>query len=198
MSFLFYFIKLVMLIDLYCCFDIIRRWTNIKKDTLLNEQIRFKEVRVVGSEGEALGIMSSREALEIADGKELDLVVIAENGKPPVVKIMDYGKFQYEKTKKIKEAKKKQKVVNLKEIRMSPVTEEHDIVIKANRARKFLIAEDKVKVTVRFRGRQNDYKYKGREILDNFLSKVEDVCIVEKRPTVEGRNMIMIIAPKRA
>lgn len=198
MSFLFYFIKFVILIDLYYCFDIIRRWTNIKKDTLLNEQIRFKEVRVVGSEGEALGIMSSREALEIADGKELDLVLIAENGKPPVVKIMDYGKFQYEKTKKIKEAKKKQKVVNLKEIRMSPVTEEHDIVIKANRARKFLTAEDKVKVTVRFRGRQNDYKYKGKEILDNFLSKVEDICIVEKRPTVEGRNMIMIIAPKRA
>lgn len=142
--------------------------------------------------------MSSREALEIAEAKDLDLVVIAQNGKPPVVKIMDYGKFLYEKTKKIKEAKKNQKIVNLKEIRMSPVTEEHDIIIKANRARKFLTAEDKVKVTVRFRGRQNDYKYKGKEILDNFLSKVEDICVVEKRPTVEGRNMIMIIAPKKA
>ncbi|GAA0181901.1 translation initiation factor IF-3 [Clostridium sediminicola] len=142
--------------------------------------------------------MSSREALRIAEDKDLDLVLIAENGKPPVVKIMDYGKYLYEKTKKIKEAKKNQKVVNLKEIRMSPVTEEHDIMIKANRARKFLTAEDKVKVTVRFRGRQNDYKYKGKEILENFLSKVEDLCVVEKRPTVEGRNMIMIIAPKRA
>ncbi|WP_428867955.1 translation initiation factor IF-3 [Clostridium sediminicola] len=170
----------------------------MKKETLLNEEIRFKEVRVVGSEGEQLGIMSSREALRIAEDKDLDLVLIAENGKPPVVKIMDYGKYLYEKTKKIKEAKKNQKVVNLKEIRMSPVTEEHDIMIKANRARKFLTAEDKVKVTVRFRGRQNDYKYKGKEILENFLSKVEDLCVVEKRPTVEGRNMIMIIAPKRA
>jgi translation initiation factor IF-3 len=160
--------------------------------------IRFKEVRVVGQDGEPLGIMSSKEALQIAEEQELDLVVIAETGNPPVCRIMDHGKFLYDQTKKVKEAKKKQKVVNLKEIRLSPAIEEHDILIKANRARKFLSDEDKVKVTVRFRGRENNFTYKGVEILDNFLSKVEDLCIVEKKPALEGRNMIMIIAPKRA
>lgn len=124
--------------------------------------------------------------------------MISPNAKPPVCKIMDYGKHLYEQTKKIKEAKKNQKVVNIKEIRFSPTIEEHDIGIKANNARKFLLAENKVKVTVRFRGREADYSYKGRKILDAFVSKIEDVCVIEKPAKLEGRNMILILAPKKA
>ncbi|KYH35500.1 translation initiation factor IF-3 [Clostridium tepidiprofundi DSM 19306] len=169
-----------------------------KKDTLLNEDIRFSEVRVISDSGEQLGIMSSREALRIADEREEDLVLIAPEAKPPVCKIMDYGKFLYAQTKKSKEARKKQKVINVKEIRLSATIEEHDINIKANRARKFLLDENKVKVTVRFRGREADYSYIGKKILENFCSKLEDVCIVERHPKQEGRNMIMILAPKKA
>jgi len=169
-----------------------------KKDTLLNEDIRFSEVRVISDSGEQLGIMSSKEALRIAYEREEDLVLIAPEAKPPVCKIMDYGKFLYAQTKKSKEARKKQKVINVKEIRLSATIEEHDINIKANRARKFLLDENKVKVTVRFRGREADYSYIGKKILENFCSKLEDVCIVERHPKQEGRNMIMILAPKKA
>lgn len=169
-----------------------------KKDTLINGEIREREIRVIGSEGEQLGIISSREALAIAEEKDLDLVMIAPTAKPPVCKIMDHGKFTYEQAKKSKEAKKNQKVVSVKEIRLSPTIEEHDINIKANRARKFLEAENKVKVTVRFRGREAVYSYIGREILQKFLSKVEDVSVLEKPAKQEGRNMIMILGPKKA
>lgn len=134
----------------------------------------------------------------MAEQNEMDLVMISPNAKPPVCRIMDYGKFVYEQTKKIKEAKKKQKVTNIKEVRLSPNIEEHDIEIKANNARKFLIAEDKVKVTVRFRGREADHSYKGHKILEAFVSKIQDVCVVERQAKLEGRNMIMILAPKRA
>lgn len=168
------------------------------KDVFLNEDIRFPEVRVIGDDGEQLGLMSSREALSIAEDRDRDLVCISPTAKPPVCKIMDYGKFLYSKTKKIKEAKKNQKVVNVKEIRLSPTIEEHDIMIKANRAKKFLLDGDKVKVTVRFRGRQSDYSYIGNKILDNFFQKVEEVGNLERRPKLEGRNMIMILAPKKA
>jgi len=125
----------------------------INKDYTMNEGIREKEIRVVSNDGEQLGLMSSKEALRIAEEKELDLVMISPNAKPPVCKIMDFGKFIYEQQKKDKDAKKKQKVINIKEVRLSPNIEEHDIAIKAGNARKFLLAEDKVKVTVRFRGR---------------------------------------------
>ncbi|WP_418921784.1 translation initiation factor IF-3 [Clostridium aestuarii] len=164
----------------------------------MNEQIREREIRVMADDGEQLGLMSSRDALKIAEEKELDLVLISPTAKPPVCRIMDYGKFLYEQTKKVKEAKKKQKVINVKETRMSATIEEHDIEIKANRTRKFLLAENKVKVTVRFRGREADYSYKGKQILKTFLSKVEDVCVVEKQPKLEGRNMTMILGPKKA
>ncbi|KZL93658.1 translation initiation factor IF-3 [Clostridium magnum] len=170
----------------------------ISKDFFVNEEIRAKELRVVGEDGSQLGIMSSRDALNISEEKELDLVMISPNANPPVCKIMDYGKFIYEQSKKDKEAKKKQKVINIKEVRLSPTIEEHDISIKANNARKFLIAEDKVKVTVRFRGREADYSYVGKKILDAFYRKVEDVCIIEKEAKLEGRNMIMILSPKKA
>ncbi|MCT8977298.1 translation initiation factor IF-3 [Clostridium sp. CX1] len=170
----------------------------ISKDLLLNEEIREKEIRVIGDDGSQLGILASRDALRMAEEKELDLVMISPNANPPVCKIMDYGKFIYEQAKKDKEAKKKQKVISVKEIRLSPTIEEHDISIKANNARKFLIAGDKVKVTVRFRGREADYSHIGKKILADFYTKVEDVCILEKEAKLEGRNMIMILSSKKA
>ncbi|SHH78012.1 translation initiation factor IF-3 [Clostridium collagenovorans DSM 3089] len=169
-----------------------------KKELLLNEEIRENEIRVIGDDGEQLGLMSSREALTIAEQKDLDLVMISPGANPPVCRIMDYGKHIYEQSKKTKEAKKNQKVVSIKEVRLSPTIEEHDINIKASNARKFLLAEDKVKVTVRFRGREADYSHVGKRILDSFYSKVEDVSSVEKPAKQEGRNMIMILAPKKA
>jgi translation initiation factor IF-3 len=170
----------------------------ISKDFLLNEEIRDKEVRVIGSDNEQFGILPTKEALKMAEEKELDLVLIAPTAKPPVCKIMDYGKFLYEQSKKDKEAKKKQKVVDIKEVRLSPTIEEHDITIKANNARRFLLDGDKVKVTVRFRGREADYSHIGFEILKSFSGRLEEVCIIEKPAKLEGKNMIMILAPKRA
>ncbi|AWZ49141.1 translation initiation factor IF-3 [Clostridiaceae bacterium 14S0207] len=168
-----------------------------KKEVLLNEEIKEKEVRVVADGGEQLGIMSSQEALKIAEEREVDLVLMSPGANPPVCKIMDYGKFIYEQAKKNKEAKKKQKVINIKEVRLSPTIEEHDISIKANNARKFLLDGNKVKVTVRFRGREADYSHIGQKILDKFYEKVEEVCVIEKHAKLEGRNMILIIAPKK-
>lgn len=170
----------------------------ISKNYLLNDEIREKEIRVIGDDGSMLGILSSRDALKIAEEKELDLVMISPAANPPVCRIMDYGKFIYEQSKKDKEAKKKQKVVTLKEVRLSPSIEEHDITIKATNARKFLMDEDKVKVTVRFRGREADYSYIGHKILNSFVDKLQDVCVIEKPAKLEGKNMIVILAPKRA
>ncbi len=163
----------------------------------MNEDIRDKEIRVIDSNGEALGVIPTKEALEIAHKKELDLVVMSPNAKPMVCKIMDFGKFVYEQQKKEKEAKKKQKVVTVKEIRLSATIEEHDIEIKANNARKFLLEEDKVKVTVRFRGREIENSQIGFKILNLFVEKVGDVYTIEKPARQEGRNMIMILAPKK-
>jgi translation initiation factor IF-3 len=170
----------------------------ISKDFLLNEEIREKEIRVIGSDNEQLGILPTKEALKLAEEKELDLVMIAPTANPPVCRIMDYGKFLYEQSKKDKEAKKKQKVVDIKEVRLSPTIEEHDITIKANNARRFLQDSDKVKVAVRFRGREADYSHIGFEILKSFSGRLEEVCIIEKPAKLEGKNMIMILAPKRA
>ncbi len=170
----------------------------INKDFLINEEIREREIRVIGHDGAPLGIMLSKDALRMAEEKELDLVMISPNAKPPVCKIMDLGKHIYEQAKKDKDARKKQKVVSLKEVRLSPTIEEHDISIKANNGRKFLIAGDKVKVTVRFRGREADYSFIGRKILSAFYAKLEDVCLIERDAKLEGRNMIMILTPKKA
>ena len=134
----------------------------------------------------------------MAEEKELDLVMISPGANPPVCRIMDFGKFVYEQSKKDKDAKKKQKIVNLKEIRLSPTIEEHDILIKANNARKFLLDEDKVKVTVRFRGREADYSHFGQQLLKRFSGILSEVCIIEKEPKLEGRNMSMFLAPKKA
>ncbi len=168
------------------------------KDFIVNEEIREKEIRVITNDGEQLGIIATKEALKMAEEKELDLVVISPNANPPVCKIMDFGKFIYEQQKKDKETKKKQKVISIKEIRLSATIEEHDIEIKANNGRKFLIDGDKVKVTVRYRGRQIENSQVGHKILNLFVEKLGDVYIIEKPAKQEGRNMIMILAPKRA
>lgn len=171
----------------------------ISKNFAINQEIREKEVRLISNTGEQLGVVSGRDAQKIADEAELDLVMISPNAKPPVCKVMDYGKFIYEQSKKEKEAKKKQKVISVKEIRVSPTIEKHDLEIKAKNAKKFLQAGDKVKITVRFRGREAEHaQVVGVKILDNFLAQLEEVCSVEKPAKLEGRNMIMILAPKKA
>ncbi|ATD56226.1 translation initiation factor IF-3 [Clostridium chauvoei] len=171
---------------------------NINKNYSVNENIREREVRVIDADGSQLGVIATTEALKIAEEKELDLVMISPSAKPPVCKVMDLGKFIYEQSKKEKEAKKKQKITNVKEVRCSLNIEEHDIAIKAKNARKFLLDGDKVKVTVRFRGREAELGHLGKKILDNFASKLEEVCIVEKPAKQEGRNMTMILGPKKA
>ncbi|AGX43713.1 translation initiation factor IF-3 [Clostridium saccharobutylicum] len=171
---------------------------NISKDYSINEEIREKELRVVGKDGEQLGVISSNEARRLAEESDLDLVMISPNAKPPVCKIMDFGKYVYEQSKKEKEAKKKQKIVSIKEVRVSLTIEEHDIDIKAKNARKFLLDGDKVKITVRFRGREMELGHIGQRILDNFAAKLEDVCLIEKRAKREGRNMTMVLGPKKA
>jgi translation initiation factor IF-3 len=164
----------------------------------MNDEIREKELRVIGSDGEPLGVISAVEARRLAEEKDMDLVMISPNAKPPVCRVMDFGKYIYEQSKKEKDAKKKQKIVSLKEVRCSLTIEEHDIDIKAKNARKFLLEGDKVKITVRFRGREMELTHIGQKILDNFLSKLEDVCLMEKRPKREGRSMTMVLGPKKA
>lgn len=169
----------------------------INKNVPINGEIREREIRLISNEGEQLGIFSSRDALRMAEEKELDLVMIAPTAKPPVCKIMDYHKFTYEQAKKEKEAKKNQRVITIKEVRFSPATDEHDIQIKANNARRFLTDGDKVKVTVRFRGREAAYAQAGTKIMETFAGLLEDVSIIEKPSKLEGRNMIMILTPKK-
>lgn len=168
----------------------------ISKNYPINNEIREKEVRLISEEGEQLGVVSGKEAQNMAEARDLDLVMISPSAVPPVCKIMDFGKFLYEQTKKEKEAKKKQKVVEIKEIRFSPTIEEHDINIKANTASKFLKDGDKVKVTIRFRGREAEHSHKGVAILDSFYKKLEEFGTVEKPAKLEGRNMTMVIASK--
>jgi len=164
---------------------------------MINEQIRDKEIRLIGEDGEQLGIMSTKEAMKIAREAELDLVKIAPTAKPPVCKIVDYGKYRYELARKEKEAKKKQKVTDVKEIRLSPNIDENDLNTKANQARKFLSKGDKVKVALRFRGREMAHVGMSKQILDNFYSKLEDVAVIEKPAKMEGRSMIMFLGEKR-
>ena len=164
---------------------------------MVNEQIRDKEVRLIGEDGEQLGIMSSKEALALADEAGLDLVKIAPTAKPPVCKIIDYGKFRYEQTRKEKEAKKKQKIIELKEVRLSPNIDSNDLKTKATSARKFLEKGDKVKVTLRFRGREMAHMNQSKHILDDFAQTLEDVAVIEKPAKVEGRSMTMVLAEKR-
>ncbi|MBD5457504.1 MAG: translation initiation factor IF-3 [Lachnospiraceae bacterium] len=163
----------------------------------MNEQIRDKEVRVIGEDGEQLGIMSSKEAMRLAEEAGVDLVKIAPTAKPPVCKIVDYGKFKYEQTRKEKEAKKKQKVIEIKEIRLSPNIDTNDLNTKINAARKFITKGDRVKVTLRFRGREMTHMNSSKHILDDFAEALSDIAVMEKAPKVEGRSMTMFLAEKR-
>ncbi|MBQ6695268.1 MAG: translation initiation factor IF-3 [Lachnospiraceae bacterium] len=166
-------------------------------DLLINEQIRDKEVRVIGEEGEQLGIMSIKEAMALAEEAGVDLIKIAPTAKPPVCKIADYGKYKYEQMRREKEAKKKQKVIEIKEIRLSPNIDTNDLNTKANAARKFLTKGDKVKVSLRFRGREMAHMNSSKHILDDFAELLADIAVVDKAPKVEGRNMTMFLTEKR-
>lgn len=163
----------------------------------INEQIRDKEIRLIGESGEQLGIMSSREALKLAEEAGLDLVKIAPTAKPPVCKIVDYGKYRYELARKEKDAKRKQKVIEVKEIRMSPNIDTNDLNTKVGAARKFLEKGNRVKVTLRFRGREMAHMSTSKHILDDFAQMLSDIAVVEKMPKVEGRSMIMFLTVKR-
>ncbi len=164
---------------------------------MINEQIRDKEVRLIGADGEQLGIMSAREAYKLAQEAELDLVKIAPGAKPPVCKIIDYGKYRYELARKEKEARKKQKTVELKEVRLSPNIDTNDLNTKMNAARKFISKGNKVKVTLRFRGREMAHVQASKHILDDFAEALADIAVVEKAPKVEGRSIGMVLAEKR-
>ena len=166
-------------------------------DLMINEQIRDKEVRVIGSDGQQLGIMSAREAQKLATEAELDLVKIAPKAQPPVCKIIDYGKYRYEQARKEKEARKKQKTVEIKEVRLSLNIDTNDLNTKVNNARKFLSKGNKVKVTLRFRGREMAHVQQSKHILDDFAKLVEDLAVVEKPAKLEGRNMSMVLTEKR-
>ena len=168
----------------------------ISKETRINEEIRDKELRVIDETGEMIGIMSREDALRLAEEKKLDLVNISPNAKPPVCKILDYGKYRYEMQKREKEAKKKQKTMTVKEIRLSTFIEDHDIQVKAKTACKFLQDGDKVKVSLRFRGREKDYTARGREVMDKFAEVCSEVSTIDKKPTFEGRSLTMFLAPK--
>ena len=170
---------------------------NKKAEAEINEQIRDKEVRVIGAAGEQLGSMSGRDALNLARDQDLDLIKIAVNAAPPVVRIADYGKYRYEMLRKAKEAKKNQRITELKEIRMTPNIDTNDLNTKLSAARKFLEKGNKVKVALRFRGREmsrmNQFKY----ILDEFAEKLSDIAVLDKPAKVEGRNMAVVISPKK-
>ena len=164
---------------------------------MINEQIRDKEVRLIGENGEQLGIMSAKDAYKMARDAELDLVKIAPTAKPPVCKIVDYGKYRYELARKEKDAKRKQKVIEVKEIRMSPNIDTNDLNTKVGAARKFLEKGNRVKVTLRFRGREMAHMSTSKHILDDFAQMLSDIAVVEKMPKVEGRSMIMFLTVKR-
>ena len=166
-------------------------------ELIINEQIRDKEIRLIGENGEQLGIMSARDAMKIAREAELDLVKIAPTAKPPVCKIIDYGKYRYELARKEKEAKKKQRIIEIKEVRLSPNIDVNDLNTKIGSARKFIQKGNKVKVTLRFRGREMAHMQASKHILDDFAKELADIAVVDKAPKVEGRSMTMFLTEKR-
>lgn len=167
-----------------------------KDSRQINEEIRAKEVRVIDAEGEMRGVLSIKEALALAEEGNLDLVNVSPNAEPPVCKILDYGKYRYELQKKEKQSKKNQKVTQVKEVRLSTFIEEHDIQVKANTAKKFLKNGDKLKVSLRFRGRERDYTAKGFDVMNRFAEEVSEFGVVEKKPKFEGRSLTMFLGPK--
>lgn len=194
------FRRMEFFIRLFCFISqvfISREGITISKELRINEEIRCKEVRLIDDAGEQLGVMAPREAAKIAAEKNLDLVEIAPNANPPVCRIMDYGKYKYEQSKREKEAKKNQKVISVKEVKLRPNIEDHDFLTKAKNASKFLAGGDKVKVTIMFRGREITHPELGQELCERFAEELAGVAKVEKPAKVEGRNMIMILAPSR-
>lgn len=174
----------------------IGRCIDIAAELLINEEIRDREVRVIGADGAQLGVLPIRKALELAEEAELDLVKIVPTAQPPVCKLMDYDKHRFEQSKREREMRKNQKVIALKEVQLSATIEENDVAIKAKNAIRFLQEGNKVKVSIRFRGRQIAHSDIGMKVMQDFVERTKDVCAVERRPLIEGRNMIMILAPK--
>jgi translation initiation factor IF-3 len=168
----------------------------ISKDWRINEEIRVREVRLIDENGEQAGIVPVREALQMAVEKGLDLVEIAPSAKPPVCRLMDYGKFRYEQGKRDKEARKKQKIITVKEVKMRTRIEDHDFLVKSRNARKFLDAGDKVKVTIMFKGREISHVDLGKDLCNKLAEDLKNIALVEREPKVEGRNMVMILAPR--
>ena len=173
----------------------IRRCVPIN-DLLINEDIREREVRVVNEQGEQLGIMPTVQALRLAEERQLDLVNIAPSAKPPVCKLMDYGKYRFEQSKKEKEIKKNQKIIETKEVRLSATIEDHDIDVRYRQAVKFLQDGNKVKVSIRFRGRQIAHSEIGSDVMMDFAERIKEYGVIEKKPAIEGRNMTMILVPR--
>lgn len=163
---------------------------------MINEEIRDREVRLIGADGAQLGVLPTQRALELAEEAELDLVKIVPNAQPPVCKLMDYDKHRYEQAKREREMRKNQKVISVKEVQLSATIEENDVQTKAKNAIKFLQGGDKVKVSIRFRGRQITHTEIGLKVMQDFVDRTKEVAVVEKRPLLEGRHMIMILGPK--
>lgn len=180
----------------HVCLKLSWRWLIISKDMMVNEGIRAREVRLIGQNGEQMGVKSRNEALEIAARANLDLVLVAPNAKPPVARIMDYGKYRFEMQKKDREARKKQKIINVKEVRLSPTIEEHDFNTKLRNAIKFLEKGDKVKASIRFKGRAITHKDIGQRVLDRFAEACAEVATVESKPKMDGRSMFLVLTPK--
>ncbi|HOV86051.1 MAG TPA: translation initiation factor IF-3 [Syntrophobacteraceae bacterium] len=168
----------------------------MEKQVNVNEKIRASEVRVIGHDGQQLGILAIRRALELAALEELDLVEVAPNADPPVCKIMDYGKYKYQQNKRFQEAKKKQTVIQVKEVKIRPKTDEHDLQVKIKHVRRFLAQKDKAKITILFRGREISYSDQGTKVLERIREELKDEAVVEQPAKMEGRNMVMILAPK--
>ena len=168
----------------------------IKQELPINGQIRAKEVQLISDDGQKMGIVPIGRALELAGDKKLDLVLVSPNSEIPVCKIMNYGKYKFEQSKKEKEAKKKQKSFEVKEIRVTPNIEEHDFSFKSKNAKKFIQDGNKVKITVRFRGREVNNSKVGEDVLNQFIATLEDISVVEKKPKLEGKNMFIILAKK--
>ncbi len=175
--------------------DNIRRWITISKDMYVNDGIRARELRLIDHNGEQLGIKTRNEALEIAAQANLDLVLVAPQAKPPVARVMDHGKFKFEQQKKEREVRKNQKIINMKEVRLSPTIDEHDFQTKLRNGIKFLENGDKVKASIRFRGRAITHKEIGQRVLDRFAEACKEVATVEVKPKMEGRSMFLILSP---
>ena len=170
---------------------------SIISELMINEQIRDREIRLIGEDGEQLGIMSARDAMKLAREANLDLVKIAPTAKPPVCKIIDYGKYRYEQARREKEARKKQKTIEVKEIRLSPNIDTNDLNTKVNQARRFVSGGNKVKVAVRFRGRELAHTAVGKTILEDFAQKLSDIAVIDKPAKLEGKSMVMFLVEKR-